>query len=282
MPTATIKLFLVYGDPKRLRTAELSNWTGKAVSGPRTEFESVLAREESGKAGVYLLTGADPETGKPAIYIGEAECIRDRTKSHNEKDFWNQITFFVSKDENLTKAHIRHLEGKLLEAAKTAGRAVVTNTQGSGSKLPESDRGEMEVFLEKINQLLPVLGVDLLVPVAGSNSADTIPSRQLYCEIKGLKASGFRSANGFLVKESSEAVIDERPSSEKWPWTRNLRQKLKDEGLLADSGDRLVFTKDVEFASPSAAAAVIHGGHANGLTAWKDSTGKTLKELEVV
>ena len=81
--------------------------------------------------------------------------------------FWNQVTFFVSKDENLTKAHIRHLEGKLLEAAKSAGRAVVTNTQSSGSRLPESDRGEMEVFLEKINQLLPVLGVAALADSRG-------------------------------------------------------------------------------------------------------------------
>jgi hypothetical protein len=109
MPSATIRLFLVHGDPKRLRTAELSNWTGKAVSGPRTEFEGVLGREESDKSGIYFLTGSDPESGKPAIYIGEAECLRDRIKSHNDKDFWNQIAYFVSKDENLTKAHIRYL-----------------------------------------------------------------------------------------------------------------------------------------------------------------------------
>ena len=108
MTTATIRLFLVHGDPKRLRVAELSNWTGKAVSAPRTEFEGVLTREECEKSGIYLLTGTDPESGKPAIYVGEAECVRDRVKSHNDKDFWNQITFFVSKDENLTKAHIRH------------------------------------------------------------------------------------------------------------------------------------------------------------------------------
>ena len=55
MASATIKLFLVHGDPKRLRTAELSNWTGKAVSGARTKFEGVLAREESNKSGIYFL-----------------------------------------------------------------------------------------------------------------------------------------------------------------------------------------------------------------------------------
>ncbi len=281
MPTATIRLFLVHGDPKRLRISELSNWTGKAVSGPRTEFEGVLERDESEKSGIYFLTGTDPETGKPAIYIGEAECIRDRIKNHSAKDFWNQVTYFVSKDENLTKAHIRYLEGKLLEQAKSAGRAVVTNGQSSGSKLPESDRGEMEVFLEKINQLLPVLGIDLLVPMAGSTT-DAPTSKLLYCEIKGLKATGFRSANGFLVQKGSEAVASERPSSEKWPWTRNLRQKLKDDGVLGDKRDHLVFIKDMEFSSPSAAAAVIHGGHANGLTAWKDAQGKTLKDLEAI
>jgi hypothetical protein len=138
----------------------------------------------------------------------------------------------------------------------------------------------MEVFLEKINQLLPVLGVDLLVPMAGSTVE--APSRILYCEIKGLRATGFRSANGFLVKKDSEAVAAERPSSEKWPWTRNLRQRLKDEDVLGQKGDRLVFLRDFEFDSPSAAAAVIHGGHANGLTAWKDARGKTLKELEAL
>jgi len=41
------------------------------------------------------------------------------------------------------------------------------NGQSSGAKLPESDREDMEVFLEKIYQLLPVLGVELLVVVAG-------------------------------------------------------------------------------------------------------------------
>ena len=50
--------------------------------------------------------------------------------------------------------------------------------------------------------------------------------------------------------------------------------------MLAANADHLLFTNDVEFSSPSAAASVIHGGHANGLTAWKNKAGKSLKELE--
>lgn len=281
MPSATIKIFLVHGDPKRLRTAELSNWTGKAVAGPRSEFDSVLAREESHKSGIYFLTGTDPETGKSAVYVGEAESIRDRVKSHLDKDFWNQIVFFTSKDENLTKAHIRYLEGRLIEQTKQAARAEVKNNQSSGARLPESDREDMEIFLEKIHQLLPVLGVEVLVPTAAKAEA-AAELELLSCEIKGLKATGHLTPNGIVVLGGSQAVLKERPSSQKYPWALNMRQKLRDEGVLAIKADHLLFAQDVEFSSPSAAAAVIHGGSANGLTAWKNKDGKTLKELESV
>ncbi len=136
MPSATIKLFLVQGDAKRLRTAELSNWTGKAIAGPRSEFEDVLSREEAANSGVYFITGSEPEIGKTAVYVGEAESIRDRLRNHLDKDFWNHVIFFISKDENLTKAHIRYLEGRLIEQAKKTGRSVVMNGQSSGAKLP--------------------------------------------------------------------------------------------------------------------------------------------------
>jgi hypothetical protein len=279
MATATIKVFLVHGDAKRLRTAELSNWTGKAVAGPRSEFEDVLTRDESTKAGVYFLTGADPETGKPAIYVGEAESIRDRVRSHLEKDFWNQLVFFVSKDENLTKAHIRYLEGKLIARAKDAGRASVTNGQATSSKLPESDREDMEVFLDKINQLLPLLGIEWLVP-ADSAGSDVALSQELTCEIKGLTARGRRTPSGFVVLKGSQAVLQERPSTDKYPLPRQVREQLRSDGILVESGGALVFTRDFEFASPSAAASVVHGGHANGLIAWKNAKGLTLKDVE--
>ncbi|MHB8091902.1 MAG: hypothetical protein ACYDH8_09960 [Syntrophales bacterium] len=65
MTSATIKLFLPRGDAKSLRTAEISNWTGKAVAAPRTELDELPAREELDKAGVYILIGSDPLTNAP-------------------------------------------------------------------------------------------------------------------------------------------------------------------------------------------------------------------------
>ena len=49
---------------------------------------------------------------------------------------------------------------------------------------------------------------------------------------------------------------------------------------LVEKDGFYVFTKDADFSSPSAAAAVIHGGSANGLTAWKTKDGKSLKQLD--
>ena len=279
MATATIRIFLAHSDPKRLRTAELSNWTGKAVAGPRTEFDDVIARDESSSSGIYFLTGLDPCDGTPAVYIGVAECIKDRVKNHLEKDFWNQILYFVSKDENLTRAHILYCEGRLIEIAKSAGRATIINNQGSGSRLPESDKADMEVFLEKMLQLLPALGVEHFVPKVTITNNDKI-KELLTCEIKGLKASGYRTPNGMIVLKDSQAVLKARESTSKYPWAGIMRDKLMSEGFLVAKDDFLTFAKDTEFSSPSAAAAVIHGGQANGLTAWKNSQNKSLKEME--
>ena len=128
---------------------------------------------------------------------------------------------------------------------------------------------------------MPVLGVELLVPATGKVKTDA-EKEMLYCEIKGIKAKGYLTPNGFLVLKDSQAVLNERASSQKYPWPLNMRQRLKEEGVLSVDVDHLVFTRDEEFSSPSAAAAVIHGGHANGLIAWKNKNGKTLKEIETV
>jgi len=278
--SATIKLFLPFGDAKGVRTAEISNWSGKAIAAPRSDLEHFLAREELAKPGVYILLGADPDSGKQMAYIGEAESVADRLKQHKVKDFWNAAVAFVSKDENLTKSHIRYLEGRLIQIANSVGRYNVSNSQGSGSKLPESDLNDMEVFLERIAQLLPVLGSELLTPVVAVEPASGT-STVLTCRMKGSVATGARTPNGFVVLKGSTAVKQLRESAKtSGPWIINLRNQLLENGSLAEEGDYLVFTKDVEFASPSAAAAIVHAGNAAGPLVWKDASGRTLKEIE--
>jgi hypothetical protein len=280
MTSATIKLFLPRGDAKSLRTAEISNWTGKAVAAPRTELNELLGREEMEKAGVYILVGNDPLTNAPRAYIGEAEVVRERLKQHKAKEFWVSAVVFVSKDENLTKAHVRYLENRLLAEAAKVNRFTLEQNQAGGSKLPESDREDMEVFLSRIRQLLPVLGSDILSPIAESSAAKIQAEGVLFCRNKGTEARGQRTPNGFVIFQGSTAVLNHRPSADTYPWVIAQRKQLMADGTLVQKGGYLFFTKDSEFSSPSAAAAVIHGGSANGLLAWKTKDGTSLKELD--
>ena len=49
-----VKVFLVDGSPGGLTTAEITNWTGKIVSAPRSNLAELLARDEASKTGAYL------------------------------------------------------------------------------------------------------------------------------------------------------------------------------------------------------------------------------------
>ena len=132
----------------------------------------------------------------------------------------------------------------------------------------------MDIFLKKCLQLLPVLGVaDLSEKIDKASNVKDL----LYCKIKGLTASGKRTANGFVVFEGSQAVLEHRPSAMRM---QAKREQLIKKGLLQNQDGHLVFAKDVEFGSPSTAGSVIRGGSTNGLTNWKNSSGVPLKEIE--
>ena len=156
---------------------------------------------------------------------------------------------------------------------------MLVNGVSSGSKLPESDREDMTVFLQRILQLLPVLGSDAFVPVSGSSGSRT-EREKLYCRVKGLEVCGHLTPAGLVVHKESQAVPRARPSAKKYPAALNQRNELIGQGVLVQKDDHYAFSEEVEFSSPSAAAAVVAGGSMNGLVAWKNGKGQTLKELE--
>jgi hypothetical protein len=274
MNPVTIKIFLVNGSPNGLRTAELSNWSGKAIAAPRTELNGLLKRPELNAPGVYFLTGIDPDTGERAIYIGEAEKVSSRLKNHVSKEFWTSVAVIVSKDDNLTKAHIRYLEGALIGIASGSNAALVKNTVSSGASLPESDEAEMATFLNHALQLLSVLGIKEFDKTLESPTAK---KDILTFKTKGIVATGKRTSNGFMIFKGSQAVLESRPSAQ---WSRQKRDELQEKGILEINGDHMVFTIDSEFGSPSTAGCMVAGGSTNGLTAWKNARGQTLKKIE--
>ena len=105
----SVRLFLVDGKSTGLITAEIMNWTGHVLTGPRAELPKFLTRQEVSRTGVYLLYGQDTVNADTVmLYIGESDNVGARLKQHNQegkKDYWERTCIITSKDQNITKAH---------------------------------------------------------------------------------------------------------------------------------------------------------------------------------
>lgn len=274
----TIKIFLIDGDPNGRMSCELSNWSGKAYKIPRINIKDCTDREDLTSTGVYLLFGKDDE-GKDQVYIGEAESILKRLNQQlTQKDFWNEAIVFISKDENLNKAHIKYLENRLHDIAKKANRYKVDNSViPTQSSISESDRAEMEEFIEYIKMLVNTLGHKVFDEKREFKSKQ---KQELFAikSARGADAQGEPSSDGFVVFKNSRAAAVVVNSIS--PSIISYRQKLITEGVLVDKVEFLEFTDDYIFGSPSTAAVIVMGRNANGLIEWKNKAGKTLKEFE--
>jgi len=273
-----IRLFLVDGTPNGLLTAEIMNWTGHALTSPRTKLKELVQRPECGRTGVYFLVGPDPDNAlRPLVYIGESDDVAKRLKQHNQpedkggKDFWERVCLITSKDQNLTKSHVKYLESRLIALAKQSGRCgLVNGTAHDYTVLPESDQADMAFFIEQIRIILPVLGFDFLREPASLHIKTPSSGENTVFEMElpkyGVKAQAREIDGSFIVLQGSDA----RPK-----WTAkahgygNLYDQLVKDGVLAgETNGKRLFAQDCEFNSPSAAAAIVSGRNANGRTSW--------------
>jgi len=271
----SVRLFLVDGTPGGLVTAEIMNWTGHVLAGPRSDLPGLLRREEARRTGVYLLLGDAPDSvGGVRVYVGEGDDISTRLTSHaREKDFWERAVLLTSKDANLTKAHARYLESRFLQIARDARRAEVINgTAPPVIALPEADVSDMEYFISQALIALPVLGVNVLrapasiqvEPLPGQQLLDAPPRFTFEQRREGLVAQAIEVDGEFTVLAGSQARSKQVGKGSYVA----LRQRLERDGTIDTASSPAVFTKDQVFASPSAAATVIAGRSANGRSEW--------------
>jgi hypothetical protein len=290
MSGRTIRIYLADGVPSGILTAEIINWTGKLIVCPRAQLDQLASRTEARRTGVYLLLGPDPENaGRDLVYVGEGDSVLTRLLRHNndeDMDFWTQCVLIISKDENLTKAHVRHLESLLIDLTARANRARLHNgTSPPPPPLPESDVADMAYFLSQVQVVLPVLGFSFTQPPALIQAqpgalAPAAASPLFVMSPVGTAATALEVDGQFIVLKGSTA---RRQGVDSWTSYKGLRDQLITEGKLADAGadGMLVFTEDVPFGSPSAAAAVVFGGNQNGRVVWKrKDNGQTYKQWQ--
>lgn len=283
----TLKLFLVDGSPTGVITAELGNWSGKAVVAPRAALPELIKREEASRTGVYLLMGADPDNpARTLVYVGESDSVRTRLASHDAdeaKQFFTRVCLIVSKDENLTKAHGRYLEARIMALIRAAARAALVNgTEPDFKGLPEPEIADMEGFLSEIEVLLPVLGFDVLRRAAETGDTDRGGDEAepifIFTEA-GTQARAKEAGGEFVVLAGSLARVKETKTIH--DGAQGQRRQFLEDGVFVktEGGQHYTFVRDVAFSSPSGAAAVVYGGNVSGPAYWKrESDGLAYKD----
>lgn len=287
----TLKLYLVDGTPSGVITAELGVSSMRAAVASRTALPELIKRKEASQTGIYLLAGPDPDLPtRDLVYVGEGDQVKSRLAAHDSdesKDFFTRAVFVVSKDENLTKAHGRYLESRLISQIKTAGRARLANgTAPDFSGLPEPEIADMERVLAEIEVLLPVLGFDVLRPVGkpiqavSSGPLDT-PERIYKYNYRDTVARAKESGGEFILLEGSLVNRKEHITCNDGA-KRNRTEAFEAGDLVEVTGDdkHWVTTRDLVFRSPSGAASFVYGGNISGPQYWADETsGKSYAEL---
>ena len=276
VPGFSVRIFVPKGEPEGLRIVEKSNWTGQGLIFPRSLYSEARDREELTRTGVYVLWGHDESDQLPTAYVGEGDGLKDRLDQHQtHKDFWTHAIAFTSKDKNLNKAHVQYLEARLVERATEANLCKLDNRNvPQRPSLSEADIADAELYFNDMLLCLPVVGVSFFETshVRESGSLDLVLIG------KNVTAHGFEVAAGFVVRSASQAVKDEVPSIHSY--VSDLRSELKSKGVLHEQGDTFQFSQDYLFKSPSTASSVILGRSSNGRTEWKDTKGRTLKDIQ--
>lgn len=287
----SLELFFIDGKPEGMQTAEVFNWTGHVLLFPRTRIKAALERKEARYTGVYLLLGeAD---GTPLAYIGEGEDIADRIRSHDQKrDWWTQAVLVTTGANTLNKAHVKYLESRLVEIARSVKRWELENANTPPRPgLSEAAQANMESFLSYLLMTLPALRIDIFqefakpaktqeceAPVNGSSHS---PLFELILKKHGLSATARLEEEGFVVLAQSNARLRWIGESTADGGYARLHEQLRASGVLVEQDTHCVFAKSYAFRSPSAAAAVIIGQNTNGPKAWKlAGTSETFREWE--
>jgi hypothetical protein len=287
----SIRIYLKDGTVTGIKFGEIVNHTIQSISCPRLRTGELSENSQAKRPGVYFLFGQDEETNEPKAYIGEAENVFDRLQYHvTSKDFWNEVIVFVSKDENLTKSHVKYLESRLIQIAFSTKRYKIDNSnQSQLSSLPPADRDAMEEFLIYVKLLIGVLGHKLLEDVTPikkkeeiliqDNSITQVSNNiELSLFISSLKANALQTDEGIVVLQGSEAAKEYTNSLQRG--YVELRKRLIDNGILKLVNDKYIFQSNTLFDTASPAAAIVVGYNINGPASWKDKSGRTLKEIE--
>ncbi len=289
----TIKLYIMGDEFKNIKTAELDNWTGKAYIGERKHVKIIQTFEELSVPGIYLLLYSSPDKILTDIYIGEADEVNKRINSHfSQKDWWDKFIVFINSNPILNKAHVRWLENKFHKVAKEniSSIALKNNQEPSGSKLSASDLDYMEGYFEKMMFVLNHLQLIDFSKISEESVIELKNETIFYINLtsdrvdenkKILQGKMIITKEGYRLLKGSFIEKNVRKSFKSHTYFP-IRKKFETPEYMVDSqySGCDILQKDIDFTSPSAAAAVVKNRAVNGRVEWQLNNGMTLDEYE--
>ena len=266
------------GEPSGRMKCSLANWTGIAYKIPRTALDKCKDLDILKQSGVYFLFGTD-KSDNAVVYIGQAGARKNGKglllriqEPHAFIDYWTEAVMFTTTNNSFGPTEISYLENRFCNMAVQSGRYVVKNgNDPNPGNITEETESELEEFIDYAKIVMGTLGHKVFEPfVPSSEAEDAEPV--LYLEYGKGRASGKRTSDGFVIFKGSAV----NPSLTKSCPERTIKDRKKYANKINKNG---VLISDILLSSPSSAAGFVGGASLSGNALWKDSNGKTLKEL---
>ena len=288
-----ITLFLMDGSATGRIKCTLANWTGVAYKIPRTELDSCRERSDLKQSGVYFLFGTSYDTDKNVVYIGQAggrkkgEGILTRLQEHKrnpDKYYWTEAVIFTTSNDSFGATEISYLENRFCNMAIEAERYKVKNgNDPAPGHITEEKESELEEFTEYARIIMGALGHKVFERLVEDPEKKTLSETKKSDELILFFKRKTRS-NGEVIeatcKQTEEGFVVLKGSMINPFDSESIPPKVKTDRKNAVIDGNWILQENTLCLSPSSAAAFVIGGSANGLTAWKNQAGKTLKDIE--
>ena len=270
-----VSLFLLDGEVTGRTKCTLANWTGVVYKIPRAllnESKDILALKQSS---IYMLFGTN-DNDEPMVYIGQAGLRKNdkgvllRLMEHDadeKKDFWTEAIILTE---------LNYLENRYYNLAKDTGRYKVDNgIEPTIGNVNEEKISELNEYIEFSMIPIGLLGKKLFTPVnhvtsdISTNSDNLLYLRQCVNN-EDVWGTAKETNEGFLLLKGSK--VSQKSAS-------HLSESLRNRRDRAPKDQNNCLLEDVLLNSPSTAANFLIGQQTNGLIAWKNESGETLKSI---
>lgn len=232
----------------------------------RELLDKIIEREY---AGVYILFGTDAETeNRKTAYIGQASNLLMRIRQPHNSIEWTEAVLITTSNNCFDSASISYIENNFIKTAVKEQYEQKNRIEtGNGNPTQEAII-ELNEFIDLAKIYVMALGY----PIFEEKFKRDEKKFYYKNENNEFNAEGvYLNNNHFIIFKGSK-IRDKEPTNGTASFVIKLREENK------DKYENFILKEDIEFTSPSLAAAFVYGQNSNGRTNWKLQDGTNLDD----